>query len=231
MHTTTKTILITGISKGIGNGLATTLQALGHDVIGTTRKPIILKDIPQVFSLDLTDYNSIERLSKKLIADRVSIDMVINNAGIGSDYYKYLSKEENFELRFQTHLFGTFAFTEAILPLIKHGGKIINISSKLASFESIDSIDTAKLSWTKSAYIMSKASLNMYTKILANRLKDQNIEVLSIHPGWVKTSLSQTNVNAPLNIQESVNGILKLLETSKKSGTFWDATTQLELKW
>ena len=149
------------------------------------------------------------------------IDLLINNAGIGSNYDENLSKEENFELRFKTHLFGTFYFTESVLPLISPQGKIVNISSRLASFEEIDhKMKKHDLSLNKMAYIMSKSSLNMYTKLLANRLNEQQITVLSIHPGWVKTSLSKTNERAPLTMKESVNGIVKLVEEPKPSGTF-----------
>lgn len=71
----------------------------------------------------------------------------------------------------------------------------------------------------------------MYTKILAKQLEYKDIEVLSIHPGWVRTELSKTNKNVPMEINESVNGIVKLLNDSKPSGTFWDAESQKQLNW
>ena len=226
-----KTILITGINKGIGKGLATTYTALGYRVIGTTRLKQQIEGVFKTYQLDVTDNDNIKQLTNQLIKDAITIDILINNAGIGSDYDDNLSKEENFELRFKTHLFGTFYFTESILPLINSQGKIINISSRLASFEEIDHKMKYDLSLNKMAYIMSKSSLNMYTKLLANRLHEQEITVLSIHPGWVKTSLSKTNEKAPLTIKESVNGIVKLVEEPKPSGTFWDAERQRQLNW
>ena len=231
MHHQKKTILITGVNKGIGNGLATKLTALGHRVIGTVRQQQAVKGISEIYPLDLTNSKSIETLSQQLIQADAPIDVLINNAGIGSDYYENLSKEENFELRFQTHIFGLYFLTESLLPLMSPSGKIINISSKLASFDAVETMDCSQLSLTKTAYIMSKASLNMYTKILANQLKHTAIEVLSVHPGWVKTNLSKTNQNAPMQINESVDGILKILEQPKPSGTFWDAEQQIQLNW
>lgn len=231
MHHKKKIILITGVNKGIGNGLATKLSALGHQVIGTVRQPQTVKGTSELYTLDLTNSKSIEDLSQQLIKADIQIDMLINNAGIGSDYYDTLSKEENFELRFQTHIFGLYFLTESLLHLINPSGKIINISSKLASFDAIETMDCRQLTLTKAAYIMSKTSLNMYTKILANQLKHTAIEVLSVHPGWVKTNLSQTNQNAPMNVTESVDGILKILEQPKPSGTFWDAEQQQQLQW
>lgn len=231
MKNSNKTILITGVSKGIGNGLAKEFIRLGYNVIGTTRNKKSIKGLKTIYKLDITDNKSISDIKELLILNKIKIDILINNAGIGSDYYNELSLENNFEIRFRTHLFGTFYFTETILPLIKNSGKIINISSKLSSFKEIDKVDKTKLTSTKMAYIISKCSLNMYTKLLANRLKDESIEVLSIHPGWVKTSLSKTNEHAPLNVDESVMGIIKILKEKRPSGTFWDATNQLQLNW
>ena len=226
-----KTVLITGISKGIGNGLALKFIELGYTVLGTVRKEQSINGVHKLYQLDLTNYQNITQTAKQLIEDDIKIDIIINNAGIGSDFDEKLSKAENFELRFQTHLFGTFFFTEAILSLLKPHGKIINISSKLASSNEIDKIDSSKLTLNKMAYIMSKSSLNSYTKLLANRLKSEHIEVLSIHPGWVKTKLSKTNKNAPMDIANSVDGIISLLNTPKPSGTFWDAEKQIQLDW
>ena len=119
--------------------------------------------------------------------------MLIINAGIGSDYDKDISLADNFALRFKTHVFGTFHLTESLLPLINQDGSIINISSKLSSFAEASKIGSHKLTSTKMASIMSKSYLNMYTKLLANRLSGKNIHVLSVHPGWVRTNLSETN--------------------------------------
>lgn len=226
-----KTILITGINKGIGKGLAEKFIELGYKVIGTTRKQCAIEGLSQLYQLDLTDYKNIEQTADLLTKNGCKIDILINNAGIGSDYNETLSKQDNFELRFKTHVFGTFFFTESILDLIQNQGKIVNISSKLSSFDAIKHIDKCKLSLPKMAYIMSKASLNTYTQLLSNRLKERGVEVLSIHPGWVKTSLSKTNKNAPMDIKASVNGIVQLIEQPKDSGSFWDAETQLPLKW
>ncbi len=231
MTQTKKTILITGVSKGIGKGLSIRLLELGYHVIGTVRKLGAADNFGEVVELDLTNESSIKSLSEQLNRESRRIDILINNAGIGSDHYDDLSKKENFELRFETHLFGPYYFTESILPLINKGGKIINISSKLSSFEEVGKIDVEKLTATKMAYIISKASINMYTKLLASRLEERAIEVLSVHPGWVKTTLSSTNMQAPLSVEDSVNGIVSLLENNKQTGTFWDAQTQEELNW
>ncbi len=229
MHS--KTVLITGTNKGIGKGLAHQLKSMGYKVYGTSRTPHSSTDLDGVYTLDVTNQQSISDAISTMTHDALHIDLLINNAGIGSDYNEQLTAKENFELRFQTHVFGTFFFTEAITPLLKPDGKIINISSKLSSFAEVDNIAIAKFTQNKMAYILSKSSLNMYTKLLASRLREKQITVLSIHPGWVQTTLSTTNKNAPLSITTSVDGIIKLILKNPPTGTFWNAENQEELQW
>jgi NAD(P)-dependent dehydrogenase (short-subunit alcohol dehydrogenase family) len=78
----------------------------------------------------------------------------------------------------------------------------------MATFNIISKID--------STYRMSKSALNMYTKTLSARLKDRNIAVNSIHPGWVNTN----STGAPLSTEFSANGIFKLIETEMGTGNF-----------
>jgi NAD(P)-dependent dehydrogenase (short-subunit alcohol dehydrogenase family) len=81
----------------------------------------------------------------------------------------------------------------------------------MATFNIISKIDST-------TYRMSKSALNMYTKTLSARLKDRNIAVNSIHPGWVNTKLS--TAGAPLSTEFSANGIFKLIETEMGTGNF-----------
>ena len=70
----------------------------------------------------------------------------------------------------------------------------------------------------------------MYTKILSNRLAD-TIKVAAIHPGWVKTEIAKSNVNARLTPAESADKIINYIETRFENGDFWDAESNLKLKW
>jgi NAD(P)-dependent dehydrogenase (short-subunit alcohol dehydrogenase family) len=79
-----------------------------------------------------------------------------------------------------------------MLDFISENGKILNISSIIATLNQIPKIDST-------AYRMSKSALNMYTKTLSARLKDKNINVNSIHSGWVQTKLSTEG--APLTTE------------------------------
>ena len=81
------------------------------------------------------------------------------------------------------------------------------------------------------AYRMSKTALNMYTKILSNRLSEK-IKVASIHPGWVRTTIAKSNITeGRLSAEESANGIFNFVVSDFKTGIFWDIESQTESKW
>ena len=81
------------------------------------------------------------------------------------------------------------------------------------------------------AYRMSKSALNMYTKILSNRLKGE-IKVASIHPGWVKTTIVESNMkNGRLTPEESANNIYNFIKSNFNNGTYWNSENETELLW
>ncbi len=111
-----------------------------------------------------------------------------------------------------------------IIKLISEKGIILNVSSKMGS------LDVCKLT-DSVAYRMSKSALNMYTKILTNRLKDK-IKVASIHPGWVKTTIIKSNIkNGRLTPKESAENIFEFINNDFKSGAFWNSENGTELLW
>lgn len=148
------------------------------------------------------------------------IDILVNNAGIAPDLNDIKPDFESMKSTFETNFFGLVSFTETILDLIN--GKIVNMSSIMASLNQTSTVDST-------AYRMSKTALNMYTKILSARLVDRNIIVNSIHPGWVKTKI--TTDRAPLTSEFSAKGIFKLTETEMETGTFWNTELQEKMLW
>ena len=199
-----KIVLITGANSGIGNALAAKLLTENYFVIGTSRNGKIENIQSENFfvvALDLTNQTSIENANSIIRSTFAGIDILINNAGIAPDLDKTQPDLESLKLTFETNVFGLVSFTETILELVNPNGKILNISSIMASFNSISKIDST-------AYRMSKSALNMYTKTLSARLKHKQINVNSIHPGWVNTKLSTKG--APLTTEFSANGIYNL---------------------
>lgn len=212
---------------GIGKALALKMLAEGYTVIGTNRSGQIDGINNSKFhnvSLDLTKPSSIKEAQEKIKAISSQIDMLINNAGVGPDLNAPKPQGDSYATTFKINVEGTVFFTEAMLELIPMEGKIINISSKMGSIAICSGTDST-------AYRMSKSALNMYTKILSNRLVN-NIKVATIHPGWVQTTISPGGMaNAPLTPQQSAENMYRFISTDFATGTYWDSATDRQLTW
>jgi NAD(P)-dependent dehydrogenase (short-subunit alcohol dehydrogenase family) len=220
-----KTILITGTSQGIGHALTKLLLINGYRVIGTNTTGIdnINENNYKSFSLNLANFDSIAAFENNFQLDNIKIDILINNAGIGPDLDFDLPEETSFKKTFDVNVTGTTFFTEQMLQYLNIGGKIVNISSKMGSVDVCEKSDSV-------AYRMSKAALNMYTKILSNRLEGKQL-VASVHPGWVRTNIAKSNVNGRLSPEESAQKIFQFITSDFKTGIFWNVETEAECTW
>ncbi|TGP58242.1 SDR family oxidoreductase, partial [bacterium M00.F.Ca.ET.229.01.1.1] len=104
---------------------------------------------------------------------RDRFDYLINNAGTGMRKMIAETTEEEFDTLMNTHLKGVFFLTQALLPLINDGGRIINISSGLARFAAPGS----------SAYAMMKGGIEVLTRYLAKELGQRGITANTVAPG------------------------------------------------
>ncbi|MDA2922795.1 SDR family NAD(P)-dependent oxidoreductase, partial [Patescibacteria group bacterium AH-259-L07] len=180
-----KNIIITGASRGIG--LATAKKFLTQDwhVIGTynqTTIPLKHNNL-RTLKLDQGSPDSIIQATNQIKNTYSHIDALVNNAAIILDAEDETVGLENIRQTFEVDLFGLIDVTERLVPLLKNGSHIINIDSSYGSFSL--PIDDK----TSTGYRMAKAALNMYTRTLAFRLKDQGIIVSSLDPGWVQTDM------------------------------------------
>ena len=222
-----KTALITGASRGIGKALTKKMLSENFYVIGTSRNELIKEFENQDFyslKLDLSKPSSIEDAHREIFSRFSQIDILINNPGVGPDLDTYLPKKESFNSTFEVNVNGTVFFTEPLIELINENGIILNVSSKMGSLDVCELTDSV-------AYRMSKSALNMYTKILTNRLKDK-IKVASIHPGWVKTTIIESNLkNGRLSPEQSADNIFEFLTSKFESGIFWNSENGTEILW
>ena len=208
-----KTAVITGGNSGIGLALAKKLLSENYQVIITSRSGTLSgfyhSDLI-VFKLDVTDKSSITSAAAEINHAVKYVDLLINNAGIATDAYFIKPEYESFTQTVAVNITGLVFFAEAMLDQIAEGGHIINIST-----------DMSLLSEAKSngpAYRMSKAAINMYTKMLSQRLTEKNIRVTAVHPGWVKTRIG--GENAPMDTQWSAEGLYKVIQDTARTGEF-----------
>ena len=207
--------LITGANKGIGFETARQLGKLGVTVILGSRDAargdaaatkLRTEGIDaQPLKLDVTQAKDRDAAVKFLQEKFGKLDILVNNAGIaeegawGRNTTSNISSE-TLEKTFATNLFAPVALTQALLPLIRKSpaGRIVNLSSILAS-STLHSDPKSPIYNSKAfAYDASKSALNAFTIHLAHELRDTNIKVNSAHPGWVKTDMGTDA--APMDI-------------------------------
>lgn len=211
-----RTVVITGVGKGIGKALLSVFLREGWRVIGTVRGEDISENAnADLVKLDLSDQARIEECVKEIESMAPSIDVLINNAAVLLDEEETALIPEKLRQTLEINVIGTAAFTEGLLPLIQPGGHIINISSTAGSLGLDDRVSHYPGYYP--AYKISKTALNMYTRILAGRLKD--IIVSSVHPGWVRTAMG--GEEADISPEEAARDIYQFAITRPQTGGFW----------
>lgn len=210
-----KTVFITGVSRGIGLATAKEFVSRDCDVIGTstTGKPGFTSSKQLVFKLDLSVPKSIAKLVSEISNRNIRFDFMINNAGIMVDQSEELVNIVKLRDTLEVNLVGTINLTENLIKRINDGGCVVNISSELGSL-------VQNMPNKAYAYRISKTALNMYTRILSQRLAPRNIRVYSFAPGWVKTDLGTQN--ATREPEEPAKEIYALCLSQCQSGLFYE---------
>ncbi|HEY4493711.1 MAG TPA: SDR family NAD(P)-dependent oxidoreductase [Candidatus Paceibacterota bacterium] len=215
------TVLITGVGKGIGRALCEKFLSGGHSVVGTyysTPKPDYSSPQLTLVPLDLSNDQSVAEAAKEIEKLGMKFDILVNNAGALFDEEETRVVVDKLRKTLEVNLIGTINFTEQVLPLIKDGGHIVNISSSAGSLtNSMKGVSHFPDHYP--AYKISKAGLNMYTVTLARALREQNVTVSSVHPGWVKTDMG--GQEADITPEQAAEDIYKFALTRPESGRFW----------
>lgn len=219
-----KNIVITGASRGIGKAIAQNFLDTGrYRVIGTStsgESSLNHKNFV-CYQLSLGDSSSVSNFIKIMNEDDITVYGLINNAAMLYESDDFIEVNmEKLKATFDVNLFGSVDLTENVLPLLEDKARVINISSNWGSFSD------PNFSAFHPHYKMSKAALNMYSKLLAARLEERQIIVAAFEPGWVKTDMGGMNAaSEPMNVGKD---ILDLFERNIQSGFFWQAKGQRE---
>jgi len=218
-----QTILITGVTKGIGQALAQKFLKEGFRVIGTSVSGSLFYTDPNltVYRLDLSDPQSIQICTDKLVASKIKIDILINNAGVLLDDQETKLNTDKLLETLGVNVVGTADFTEKIIPIMNPEGHIIFISSQAGSLSDIRNFEHSHAPFRYPAYKISKAALNMYSRTLALRMEYEKSKIIvsAVHPGWVKTDMGGDE--APISPEEAAEDIYKLAVSRPENGQFW----------
>ena len=214
-----KTILITGSSSGFGRDMAETLHRAGHTVYASMRgvqgknreaaEALQTLGIKTV-ELDVSDDASVEAGVETVLAEAGKIDVLVNNAGIGSAGVTEAFTAEQAKVTFDTNVIGLLRVTRAVLPSMrqKRDGLIINISSVLGrvTFPFVG------------IYGASKFAVEALTDSLRYEVSQLGIEVIAVQPSGYPTNF-RINSQRPASteVTESYGEVGKIPDAMFKS--------------
>lgn len=189
-----KIALVTGASRGLGKNTALALAKKGVGVVVTYRSNeaeanSVVAAITELGSkavalpLDMSNLKTFDRFVEQLKQSLQTtwqteqFDFLVNNAGIGINKPFAETTEEDFDQLMNVQFKGVFFFTQKLLPLIKDGGRIVNLSSGLARFTLPG----------YSAYASMKGAIEVLTRYLAKELGHRQITANVVAPGAIAT--------------------------------------------
>ena len=202
MSELTKTALITGGTRGIGKAIVKKIAALGYQVYFTyVSRPELAQEVcaevsaagglAQGFFLDVSDWDAVGRFFAEQIKGKVSLDLLVNNAGITKDSLLVRMKREHWEQVLAVNLTGAFICLQqaATIMIKQRRGRIVNIASVVGQMGNAGQAN----------YCASKAGLIGLTKAAALELAPRSITVNAVAPGFIETDMTE---NLPQDVRE-----------------------------
>ncbi len=191
-----RVVLVTGASSGIGLAIATYLSKNGFVVYGGSRT-VPANDNFNTLQLDVTSDQSVAKAVQEVIDKEGRIDVLVNNAGLGSAGAIEKTPIADITKSFEVNLFGVIRVTQAVLPHMRKQqfGRIINMST-LGS--------TIGLPY-RAFYSASKGAVDLVTESLRLEMKGFGVSACTIHPGEVKTRIAEHRLIS-MNYDDEVYG-------------------------
>ena len=201
-----KCILVTGVSAGLGVEMARSLAAHGAQVVGAARDLTKAKTATEQVSkdaaahggsfelveLDLCSLKSVRACADKLLAKGEAFDVVIANAGVMATPFSQTL--DGFEMQFGTNHLGHFVLVNRIAPLIRKGGRLINLSSAGHRFSNVD-LEDPNFERTPYdpfvAYGRSKTANILFAVAFDQRHRKRGVRAAAVHPGVIQTELAR----------------------------------------
>jgi NAD(P)-dependent dehydrogenase (short-subunit alcohol dehydrogenase family) len=207
-----RTVVVTGTDQGLGRAFVERFVAEGFMVFagshGLAKRKQGLREVSETLTelpLDVTDPRLVKELAEAIAARAEALDLLVNNAAVNPEKGVPLEALDVDVVKtvFDVNSLGPLRMTQALLPLLERGAKktIVNVSSEAGSLTTC-----GRSSWF--GYCMSKAALNMQTRILENYLAPRGFRVFCVHPGWMRTPMA--NFEGPLPPEDAAAHIVRV---------------------
>jgi NAD(P)-dependent dehydrogenase (short-subunit alcohol dehydrogenase family) len=201
-----KRILVTGVSAGLGVETARSLAAHGAHVVGAARDlskaeaatTQVRADAHdgggtlELVELDLANLASVRACANALLNTGKFFDVIIANAGVMATPFGHTA--DGFETQFGTNHLGHFVLVNRIAPLLRSGGRLINLSSAGHRYGNVD-LDDPNFEHTPYepfvAYGRSKTANILFAVAFDKRHRSRGVRAAAVHPGGIKTELGR----------------------------------------
>jgi short-subunit dehydrogenase len=188
-----KVAVVTGASSGIGEATARELALRGASVVLASRAVDRLRDLQReisasgglalVVETDVSDRASVEAMVGRAVAEFGSLDVLVNNAGLGLSGRIAEVRPEDVRHVFEVNTIGSLNCIQSALAHMGEGGRIINVSSVVGR-RAIPKVG---------AYSASKFALNALSDALRVEVADKGVSVTSVYPGTTRTSFRENS--------------------------------------
>ncbi len=209
--------VIVGASRGIGLEMVRQLCARGEEVIAAVRKatPALEKTCAEVVEgVDVATEEGAARLARAL--GTRAVDALVHNAGVlKSDTLATLDFHEALR-HYDVNALGPLRIVRALLANLREGAKVGIVTSRVGSLSD-------NTSGGNYAYRMSKAAANMAAKNLSIELAERGVAVAALHPGYVRTDMTQGRGNIEADV--AARGLILRMDEldMDRTGAFWHA--------
>ncbi len=211
-----KNIIITGTSRGIGFQLAQIFANNNYNVLALSRNTTPLDSInhPNIHTIatDLTNNNDIDKVNTYIKSNWEKVDILINNAGALLNKPFSETSSDDFHKVYQVNVYAVAELTRAVLPYLKKGSHVVNISSMGGVQGSMKFAGLA-------AYSSSKGAVITLTELLAEEFREERISFNVLAIGAVQTEMlaeAFPDYKAPLTPDEMANYIYEFATTGNK---------------
>lgn len=216
MAASSKTVLITGVSSGLGRAFAEGALAAGHSVIGTVRRDgdaeafaALAADRAHPLVLDVTDFSAIPAAVSAAERRAGPIDVLVNNAGYGHEGVLEESSMDDLQRQFAANVFGPVAMIKAVLPGMRERrrGHIVNVTS-MGGFITMPGI---------SFYCGSKFALEGISEALGKEVAGLGIRVTALAPGQFRTDWAGRSMDRTPRVIADYDAVMDPIRAARQA--------------
>ncbi len=226
-------VLVTGSTGGLGREVARRLASLGAHVIvhgrNSERGMALVAEIERegkgsarFYTADLASFDQVRDFAQAILGDYDRLDVLVNNAGIGSAPNERLLSEDGHEYRFQVNYLSGFLLTHMLMPrlLASTPSRIVNVSSLAQRPIDFDDVMIENNFSGGRAYAQSKLAQVMFTFDLHEELEGTGVMVNSLHPAtYMPTAMvARAGVRPRATIDEGADAVMQLIISTEIEG-------------